>query len=142
MKRDTTAYGAVRPQWDRQDCSVRALAVATGVPYAVASVTFSALGRKLRQGTEVVLSDRLYGEILGMRKIEMAEGLRLEAFLQVATTGRYVVHKKGHAFPVVDGVVHDWEGTTRPETMLTRVWQVTPRAREKMARMAQVAGLD
>ena len=58
MKKDTTAYSAERPAWDRNDCSVRALAVATGVPYAVASVVFSTLGRRIKAGTETTLSIR------------------------------------------------------------------------------------
>jgi hypothetical protein len=132
MRKDTTSYGADRPAWDKNDCSVRALAVATGVPYAVASVAYSVLGRRVRAGTEVSLSERLHIEILGMVQITAVEGMDLETFLQVAPKGRYVVHKVGHAFAVVDGVVHDWENTTRPATRITRVWKVTERARAKM----------
>jgi len=138
MKKDTTAYGAERPAWDKSDCSVRALAVATGVPYAVASAVFSAQGRKLKAGTPVTLSDNLFVNILGMRRVEMAEGIRLEAFLTVARSGRYIVHKRGHAFAVVEGVVHDWESTTRDATLITRVWKVTETARAKMAKMGEL----
>lgn len=140
MKKDTTAYGAERPAWDKSDCSVRALAVATGVPYAVASAVFSAQGRKLKSGTPVTLSDNLFVNILGMKRVEMAEGIRLEAFLEVAKTGRFTVHKTGHAFAVVDGVVHDWEGTSRESTVLTRVYRVTETARAKMERMKELLG--
>ena len=138
MKKDTTAYGAERPAWDKQDCSVRALAVATGVPYAVASAVFSAQGRKLKAGTPVTLSDNLFVNILGMRRVEMAEGLRLEAFLEVARTGRFTVHKVGHAFAVVDGVVHDWEGTSREGTVIVRAWRIGDKA---LVKMNQLAGL-
>jgi len=138
VKKDTTAYGAERPAWDKADCSVRALAVATGVPYKVASAVFSARGRKLKAGTPTPLSDELYVSILGMRRVEMAEGLRLEAFLEVAKTGRFVVHKIGHAFAIVEGVVHDWEGTLRGATTLTRVYRVTEAARTKMAKMGEL----
>ena len=132
MRKDTTSYGAERPAWDSKDCSVRALAVATGVPYAVASVAYSVLGRRLKAGTQVSLSERLHIEILGMTRITAVEGMDLETFLQVVPTGRYVVHKTGHAFAVIDGVVHDWENTTRAGTRITRVWKVTERARAKM----------
>lgn len=140
MKKDSTAYSADRPVWDTRDCSVRALACATGVSYQVASMTFSAKGRQVRKATDVALSNDLYGNVLGMRRIELAEGLRLAAFLEVAKTGRYLVHKKGHAFAVIDGVVHDWEGTrsSRDETLLTRVWKVTEKATEKMAAMERI----
>ena len=132
MKKDTTSYGAERPAWDNNDCSVRALAVATGVPYAVASVAYSVLGRRLGKGTLVTLSERLHIEILGMVPVAAVEGMDLETFLHVVPKGRFVVHKPGHAFAVIDGVVHDWENTTRPGTRITRVWRVTEKALAKM----------
>jgi hypothetical protein len=138
MKRDTTAYGAERPAWDKNDCSVRALAVACGVPYAVASMAFSVLGRRLKAGTDLRTTERLHEEILGMERIQAAEGMDLGTFVQYATKGRFVVHKRGHAFAVVDGVLHDWETTTKPGTRILRVWRVGPKAREKMAALAKL----
>lgn len=139
MRKDSTTYAAVRPDWDRNDCSVRALATAAGVNYETASAAFSASGRRLRKGTEVSLSEELYESKLGMRRIGLAEGLRLEAFLEVARTGRFVLHRKNHAFAVVDGVVHDWEGTkTRESTVLLRVWKVTETAQLKLKRMEEL----
>ena len=82
MKRDTTAYGADRPAWDKNDCSVRALAVATGVPYAVASVAYSALGRRLGKGTEFTLSARLCIEVLGMVRLTGLKGRILRRFFE------------------------------------------------------------
>ena len=139
MKKDSTAYSAERPAWDTKDCSVRALAVACGVSYTVASVTFSAQGRRLKRGTDHELSVRLYEGILGMKRVELAEGLRLEAFLEIAVRGRFILHKKGHAFAVVEGVVHDWEGkTTRDNTTIVRCWKVTEVAQGKMGKMAEL----
>ena len=132
MKKDTTSYGAERPAWDRNDCSIRALAVATGVPYAVASVAFSVLGRRIRAGTDIALSVKLHEEILGMTRVTAAEGLDLETFVGMVHTGSFVVHKRGHAFAVIDGVVHDWQNTTKAGTRILRVWKVTERARGKM----------
>lgn len=140
MKRDATSYGAERPVWDKKDCSVRALAVACGVPYEVASIAFTCQGRALKKGTTVEMSVKLHEEILGMRRVTMAEGMRLEAFLEVAKTGRFIVHKTGHAFAVVDGVVHDWEGTSRGSTTLRRVWRVTDAAMGKMQKMGDLLG--
>ena len=138
MKKDSTMYGAVRPSWDKDDCSIRALACATGVPYLVASATFSAFGRQVKKGTEAAISIRLHEEVLGMKRITLAEGIRLEAFLEVAKTGSYIVHKKGHSFAVIDGIVHDWDNTSRASTQLIRVWKVTDVARGKMQAMARI----
>ncbi len=138
MRRDTTAYSAVRPEWDKNDCSVRALACATGVRYIVASTIFTAQGRSVKKGTPTELSIKLHEEVLGMRRIELAEGMRLEDFLGFAKTGRFVVHKAHHAFAVVDGVVHDWETTTKDSTKITKVWKVTEKAQAKMSAMAKM----
>ena len=138
MKKDTTAYAAPRPFADTADCSIRALACATGTSYEIASMTFSAQGRRMKKGTDVDVSIRVHEEVLGMKRVTLAEGLRLEAFLEVAKTGRFIVHKKGHAFAVVNGVVHDWDNTSRANTTLLRVWKVTETTIVKLARVAQL----
>lgn len=138
MRKDSTAYGAERAAWDKQDCSVRALAVATAVPYEVASMVFSVRGRRLKACTPTDLSRELYEQVLGMRAIEMAEGMTLSEFTQMVLAGRFIVHKRGHAFAVIDGVVHDWENTTNPSTRIERVWKVTEKAQAKMAVMANL----
>lgn len=138
MKKDTTAYSSARPTWDKSDCSVRALACATGVVYEVASMTFSAQGRRLKKGTDTDLSAKVYEDVLGMVRVRQVEGMDLETFTMVAQTGSYILHKKGHAFAVVNGVVNDWEGTTRHSTRIVSCWKVTEQARAKMARMAEL----
>ena len=132
MKKDSTAYSAERPAWDKDDCSVRALAVATGMPYGVASIAFSALGRQLKKGTATSLSTKLHEDFLKMTPIYSSAGMRLDTFLGIAKTGSFVVHKSKHAFAVVEGVVHDWEGTTSPATIVVRAWKVTEQTRGKM----------
>ena len=137
MKKDTTAYGAERPAWDKADCSVRALATAAGVSYAAASVAFSAFGRQLRQGTPIHLSHRLHEQALGMRRIETAAGMSLGEFVKIAQTGRFVVHKKRHAFAIVNGVVHDWQDTSSERTTIVEVWKVTEETRAKLQRIEE-----
>lgn len=138
MRRDTTAYSAVRPEWDKNDCSVRALACATKVSYIVASMTFSAQGRSVKKGTPTELSIKLHEEVLGMRRIAMAEGMRLEDFVAAAKTGSFIIHKASHAFALVDGVIHDWATTTKDSTQIVRAWKVTEKALAKMSAMAKM----
>jgi len=138
MKKDSTGYGQPRPFADKSDCSIRALMSAAGTSYEVASMTFSAQGRTMKKGTSVDVSVRVHEEVLGMKRVGLAEGLRLEAFLEVAKTGRFIVHKHGHAFAVVDGVVMDWDNTSRASTTLIRVWKVTETALLKIKRMEEL----
>jgi len=135
MKKDSGVYGATRPSWDKKDCSVRALAVATGVDYTVASATFCAQGRVAKNGTSIQLSVNLYENVLGMKRVDWAEGMKLGDFLRIAPTGSFVVHKLGHAFAVVEGIVCDWESTSRENTVLIGIWKVTDVARAKMRKM-------
>lgn len=138
MKKELTAYAATRPKWDGADCCVRALAVALNVDYAQASVTFSAAGRVLKKGTTQDTSKKVYEDWLGMRPLEGVEMMRLADFVNLAQSGSYVVHKKGHAFAVVEGVVHDWENTTTENTRVRKAWRVTKEAKEKMAKLAEL----
>lgn len=140
MRKDSTGYSAIRPEWDSQDCSVRSLAVATGVNYETASAAFSARGRALKKGTSVALSTKLYEEVLGMKRVTLAEGMRLEAFLQVAQRGSFILHTRTHAFAVVEGVVCDWEGTktSAPRTVIEAAWKITDLARGKMRKMEEL----
>lgn len=136
MKKDSTAYAAVRPKWDTSDCCVRALAVACGVSYEAASVAFSAGGRRVGKGTPRDVSAKVYEEWLGMTRLEGVEGMALADFAALAQRGRYVVHKAGHAFAVIEGIVHDWAGTTtKPGTRVQLAWRVTEGARVKMLKV-------
>lgn len=138
MRRDATAYGAIRPAWDRNDCSIRALAVATGVSYEIASAVYSAQGRRLGKGTPVDLTRRILEEHLGMKRVDMVKGWRLDEFLDVAQRGSFIVHKTRHAFAIVEGTVHDWEGASRGSTRLEDVWKVSEGARAKMKKLEEL----
>lgn len=136
MRKDSTGYSAARPAWDKQDCSVRALASAAGVSYETASAAFSARGRRLGRGTEVELSRRLYEDVLGMKRVTLAEGMLLGDFADLARTGSFIIHSRTHAFALVEGVVHDWEArTSHPRTKIEAAWKVTDLARGKMRKM-------
>lgn len=79
MKKDSTAYGALRPEWDKRDCSVRALACAVGCGYEQASVVYSTAGRALKRGTPLDLSGKVLEQWLGMEPVDVA-GLNLAGF--------------------------------------------------------------
>lgn len=125
MKKDLTLYGETCPTWDTNDCAVRALAVATGATYAQASLFFNATGRQLKKGTPYSSVELVCEEWLGMKPIKSAEEMPLGLFA-AAAVGRFMVLKRGHAFAVIDGVVHDWETSTKESTVVVKAWMVTP----------------
>lgn len=71
MKKDTTTYAAPRPFADKADCSIRALMSATGASYEIASMTFSAQGRRMKKGTSVDVSIKVHEEVLGLSLIHI-----------------------------------------------------------------------
>lgn len=88
------------------------------------------------RGTEVELSRRLYEDVLGMKRVTLAEGMLLGDFADLARTGSFIIHSRTHAFALVEGVVHDWEArTSHPRTKIEAAWKVTDLARGKMRKM-------
>ena len=134
MKRDSTAYAEVRPTWDKRDCSVRAAAVACGMTYEQASVLFAAFGRQLKKGTTIGTSRQVHEAKLKMEYIPDCE-MPLSHFVLLYDTGSYVVHKKSHAFAVVDGTIHDWENGVKGLTKVMRAWRVTEETKVQVQKL-------
>jgi hypothetical protein len=124
MKKDSTAYANL--PGENRDCSVRALAIATGRAYAECHTAFAAAGRLPNVGTTVAAS-RFVHEILGLTYIETAKPWgypTLSYFAETHPRGRFILHSNGHAFALVDGVVHDWSGGRGSRQRIKRAWEV------------------
>lgn len=99
--------------YERNDCTVRAFAVAAGVPYSDAHAFVARLGRQDRRGlrftadkfTTVIESQLAYGYVV--TRVSLRRGETVARTMLHMQTGRYLVIKTGHAFGVVDGVIHD-----------------------------------
>jgi hypothetical protein len=136
MKHDSTAYSAIQaPQGERADCSVRALAIAAGMSYADAYQAFKEAGREDGKRTSWAVSCRLY-ERLGFCRHETRtcryDGRRIAAsYMTVAQLirghpkGRFILNRRGHAFALIDGVVHDWASGTGPRSRVRAAWKIT-----------------
>lgn len=130
------------PAGERNDCTVRALALTTGAPYEAARAHLAAFGRRKNRGTAwwrfVVWFE---GKTLnGYRLKELAlpkktdhqdrHPLRQQCttwrtvgqFAAAHPRGRYILRVAGHAIPLIDGVVTDWkEGKARRLLGVTQV---------------------
>jgi hypothetical protein len=98
------------------DCAVRALANAFGTSYTYAHDAMAAAGRKEGKGTSLaIIHDLVTQEHGGKRgaKIErVGKGVgqrqvSIATFCKFHPHGRFYCIVRGHAFAVVDGVVHD-----------------------------------
>ena len=130
MKKCSVVYSANRPSYDKSDCCVRALMVAGSCGYEQASAMFSAAGRVLNKDAPVDVTDTVYIKWLGMRKVE--SNCELAVFVVLNPRGRFILHRRGHAFALIDGVVHDWDTGTFARTQVTRAWEMTELGMEKL----------
>jgi hypothetical protein len=111
---------------ERRDCSVKALALVTGVPYKVAHKALREAGRKARKGATWEMQ-RKAASSLGFRLVVVDPQKMIKRYpgrhntLRHITThhmkrfhevwkdgNSYLLHTTGHVAAVVDGVNHDW----------------------------------
>ena len=117
----------ITKQGARNDCSVRALANAGGIPYETAEAIHARNGRKHNAGCTVETVAKTYGEagfelqgvygdtkqawflrnILHTSYAKDHKGTTLAKFVQQNNKGKYICLVRGHAFAVVDGAIID-----------------------------------
>lgn len=137
LAKDSRQYaGALPPEFahETDDCAVRALMVAAGLPYANAHAILKAAGRQDRKDTYARTMDKavraLDGISVPIRVRRNRNGYLLYPTLtqwlrvEVNRLGRWVILRDGHFFGVVDGVVLDWARGTGPRTRVRLAWRL------------------
>jgi len=113
---------------EKNDCCVRAVAIAADIPYIEAHAMMKAAGRRDRcrmHGFVNLLNatpkiGRFYVVALGLYA-----DTRIRAFVALQATGRYIIRVNGHAFAVIDGVVHDkFVSVATSGKRITNVWKM------------------
>lgn len=87
---------------ERNDCAVRAYAIYAQTSYAVSHSTFAKSGRKSGKGTSHATLERVLG-----KESRINCQMTLRALRRLHPTGSVYAVKRGHAFAMVDGVIHD-----------------------------------
>lgn len=114
-------------QKQKNDCTVRALATARGLPYDEAYDLLADAGRKCSRGfrfstwinTQPWAKRITFPAVKGQRRMNPA------AFTQQFPRGRYICQVARHVFAVIDGVVHD-EFQNRPDRCIYACWEIFP----------------
>ncbi len=123
----TAVYAGGRFSNESKDCTVRAASVATGEDYAKWHEYLRKLGRKDNDGfffPEILLPMQ---DHLGFRFIVpniFQSNMSLGKAITLFKYGNYIGHIKGHAFPIIDGVVHDHNRAIGLNTRMRRLWRV------------------
>lgn len=88
---------------EAKDCAVRAHALFTGCSYEESHAIFEQLGRKDGHGT----SNAMISEVLSEKYTMVINRMTLNKLRQTYPKGRVYALKRGHAFTLIDGVIHD-----------------------------------
>ena len=114
------------PKEERRDCTVQALALATGIPYTVSHSVIQSNGRLPRKGLSrrvwYGLLDRHFTRILASEK----NGPTLNSVVPTLDKNKtYIISKRGHSFVVKEGVVLD-RRPPKPMSRIKGIWEVVP----------------
>jgi len=113
------------PDGERNDCTVRSMAIATETSYSKAYMKMATAGRKRNCGFHV--SDILKTKSVHFnhlfKKLPFRKPITLQKFILKYPQGIFYVQKYGHVFVVRDGAVLD---TYRPSAFvrITKAWEV------------------
>ena len=116
---------------DGANCTVRALMIALDTTYDYAHEILRVGGRKHGQGfplTGYLMHRKVVGGC-NLREIEFdcwtrGPKMTIRKFIEKHQKGRFICFRRGHAFAVVDGVIHD--GTFNgPNQWIHHAYEVT-----------------
>lgn len=136
IKKTSEVYAACRPKdnsafaRETNDCSVRAFSLALNIPYAEAHALCAKHGRQYGKGTSWVTSHRV-ALAYGMHQVltynaYAPQGARyptLAQFIKEHPKGHFYLIRRGHAFTLIDGVVHDWTHGTGARSRILRAYK-------------------
>jgi hypothetical protein len=114
-----TMAKASRALGEHNDCTVKALTAATGLPYDVCHAAMAKFGRPNRKGCNWHSVGGKAAEYLGFKMTQLdysrynAKTMITAARDRNLRSGRYVVRVRGHVAALVDGKVIDWTAGRR-----------------------------
>ena len=113
------------PDYERNDCTVRALAISTGRSYSDCYTVLANFGRKPNKGTNIRKFFKNNSSVLGFsfKKLRFRKQITLNKFVKKYSLGTYYVRITKHVFVVKDGVAIDM---IKPKAFcrITDAWEV------------------
>lgn len=90
---------------EKNDCTVRAYSIASGLSYEIAHSLLTKFGRKPKKGIPFI--NFIKSEFNDCAYIIFKEISNPAKFLKEHPTGKYVCQIKRHVFAVIDGKIYD-----------------------------------
>ncbi len=113
------------PEHERNDCTVRALSIATNTPYSHAYNILLNFGRKPNHGTNIRKFFKNNRVIFGhsFTKLSFRKQITLNKFIKKYTTGVFYVRISKHVFVIKDSITYD---SVKPKQFcrITDAWKV------------------
>mgnify|MGYP001176202948 FL=1 len=121
---------------EHNDCSVKAIAIATNQPYIKAHTVLQKLGRKNRKGCmprQILSSIR----VMGFSYKDCGRLAKTVTTLEAAVSPskRYICFVRGHVLAIVNGKIEDW--TEGRRYRVQTVIEVTPNKSKNAIRKAE-----
>lgn len=113
-----------RPK-QRDDCTVRALAVARGLEYDAAYDTLAEAGRKASRRFDMVewLNAQPWAHKISFPAVKGQRRMNPDTFGREYAQGVYICRTAKHVYAVVDGVIHD-DHAPRPDRCIYTAWRI------------------
>lgn len=119
MKWTNTEYAT--GNGERNDCSVRAYAVAACVSYESAHQLYTKHGRLPGKRTRYMTTTLVLRETFP-NATSLSPYISLNRFVAMNPKGHFILHTKSHAFALCDGIVHDWGN--HPRYRILEAWKL------------------
>jgi hypothetical protein len=119
------------PPEEKNDCTVRALAIATGTSYLKAYMLLCQAGRKHNRGFVIEKLLKKNCSYLGhcFFKLPFRKPITIQKFITKHPTGTFYIKIRGHVFVIKEGTVYDMI-EPKPMQRITDAWEVTSNKKE------------
>lgn len=111
MKQHITDAGRSKSKRPKQknDCTVRALSLATKIPYDEAYDILAKFGRKSGRGTDFVTFAKAQPNMVwnSFPAVKGEKRMNISTFLEKFDTDTYIIRTAKHVSVVIDGVLYD-----------------------------------
>lgn len=113
------------PNNERNDCTVRTLAITTKAPYLRAFAILCNAGRKRNRGFHIQKYFKTNKRVLNhfFKKLSFRNPITINKFVQRYPSGTYYALIRGHVFAIIDGTVYDII-TPKPGQRIKMAWRV------------------
>lgn len=113
---------------ETNDCTVKALVATTKRSYEECHSVLKSLGRKDRKGLHLYRFIRDAAELLGHNIEELEFKGSVKRFAKEFSNGNFIITVRGHAIPIVDGVIVDLSFPQKRHVLF--VWEIFPKVKQ------------